>query len=77
MPRDADGAARTEAIAGHGLGRVRVSPTTGSRLRCDDCGSEFIITRALEPDLTCCQQSLVPVDVPGTAAANPERRKAE
>lgn len=40
----------------------------GTRLRCEDCGSEIIVVRASGPELQCCGKALGPLVPPGTAA---------
>ena len=44
------------------------SVAAGTRLRCSVCGSETIVIKPQEPDLTCCSQPLeVTFTPPATA----------
>ena len=38
-----------------------MTPSTGDRLRCTNCGAELIIIGAQAPELTCCGLPLVDV----------------
>lgn len=38
---------------------------SGSRLRCDECGSEAIVVNAAEAQMVCCEKELVVTFVPG------------
>lgn len=40
----------------------------GTRFRCDTCGSELIVVKASQPELTCCNQPLTPIARGGPAA---------
>jgi desulfoferrodoxin-like iron-binding protein len=31
----------------------------GTRLRCERCGTEIIVVKATDDDLTCCEQPMV------------------
>lgn len=34
---------------------------TGTRVRCDSCGSELIVVKAADPELTCCDRPVSPM----------------
>ena len=38
----------------------RMTIETGERVRCAECGSEFIATRGGEAELTCCGKPVAP-----------------
>jgi len=40
--------------------RGRMAIETGERVRCSECGSEFIATRGGEAELTCCGKPVEP-----------------
>lgn len=40
----------------------------GTRLRCEECGSEFIVVKAEGPALQCCGKDLVEMAAPGAAS---------
>ena len=42
---------------------------SGTRLRCESCGSEGIVVKPADAELTCCGSPLVPTFVPGGKAA--------
>jgi hypothetical protein len=42
----------------------------GTRLRCSVCGSETIVIKAQEPQLTCCGETLEVTFTPPAAAKN-------
>jgi len=46
-----------------------VDVKAGTRLRCDNCGSEMVLIKAEGPELTCCGQPLSPLTAskPGNA----------
>lgn len=39
-------------------------PATGTRLRCEVCGSEAIVITSHEPDLLCCGQPITAMAPP-------------
>lgn len=45
-----------------------MSLPSGTRLRCATCGSETIVLKAQDPDLTCCGQPLEVTFQPPSAA---------
>ena len=40
--------------------RRRMAIQTGERVRCSECGAEFIATRGGEAELTCCGKPVEP-----------------
>jgi Desulfoferrodoxin, N-terminal domain len=43
---------------------------TGTRLRCERCGSEFIVLKTHAPALDCCGEPMNPTFVPAERAAD-------
>lgn len=33
----------------------------GTRVRCEECGSELIVVKAADPELTCCDRPVSPL----------------
>jgi hypothetical protein len=50
---------------------VRVMETrSGTRLRCDHCGSEIIVLKAANPVVECCGQLMDAIFVPASGGAD-------
>lgn len=45
-----------------------MSIASGTRLKCSSCGSEAIVVKPADPDLTCCGQPLEVIFAPPAKA---------
>jgi hypothetical protein len=47
-----------------------VSIKSGTRLRCESCGSEVLVVKPSDPELTCCGNPLSPMAGKSSAASS-------